>query len=945
MISLRSLTHFASVAVVAVALAACNDGPANPLSRGLSASGANFDGKAGNTGNAAKNGDIDVRVLLDKSGNAVLQIRTGAYDPTTNIGTPDGYFQQIQYKLYDARGKQVLTRNVHFKTTGIQSYATWIDLCAGNGDDDNDDDDANAASECSSKIALNWRVSVQANLKGVGGDDKKTDVVREDGVNGYLPDIDLSHSLVALAGVPNAPASAVPANVATTFNVDVANLIVPGGSNTGATAQVSCLVIVDGFPQLPLPNGARSVLNPNAYGFVGNPVLTVVPNGHTPCQFTLTLPAGTHKIVVTGVVLSPGDYDLSNNSTVTFTVTASSRPTEISAGMLQVDLGAGPVNLDPPPSTGAPAINPNKQINLDQVVALNDGAPPGQVTCTATITPPAGAAVTLVATANLTTAPGVSCIMPYTFPAPGDYTYSVDITPTDGVPANNHKGPITIHVSNPPKFAVATVGPITVLSGASHTALTDTVVHSGESMQYTADITAALTGTTSTSVTCNAIVDGAQVPASAWVGGQTGTVTTTSPTKTCTFNLTLNDASVAASGAPHDISIGVTTPSDVPNLAPIGPGLNTATNKGQVFVATRLDLRAGPFVLVGTPNQLLSSTTIPQVTSTTQTKTITVQDTVYGPALASVNCGPINLASGTVNAASVLAILNPQLTTTNPVSIPSSSKSVCQYTISTPAQLGLGAFPLVANVSNNGNALDPTPANNTATGTLDVEGNGTFTTVPTAREITASQGWLNSGSWPNDDLIETLNTQLLSIKHLALVVVPTQDVLGHFKLAVTVTSGPNDATVFGTQTVEGDLFKSTGAENCNAAQVGPNALINNPNEPLNSAGNTALGYAASVCANTSDASFQEVSVNYSQNLIGTVAGNGTPAPLLFTDHVTLTLTLRFTLSNSTHEQAVTAKAVIPVTQFRGGDCLPLTGDENAPRACSTAFGDGVVTTP
>lgn len=944
MISLRSLTRFASVAVAALALAACNDGPANPLSRDLSLSGANFK-KSGNTGNAAKNGDIDVRVLLDKSGNAVLQVRTGTYDPTTNTATPDGYFQQIQYKVYDSRGKQVLVRTVHFESAGVQTYTRWINPCLGNGSEDYDDDHGHGGDGCASKLALNYTVSVQANLKGVDGDDKKTDVVREDGINGYLPDIDLSHSLVALAGVPNAPAGSVPANVASLFSVDVANLIVPGGDNTGAPAQVSCLVTVDGFPQLPLPNGQRSILNPNAYGFAGDPVFTVVPNGHTPCQFTLTLPEGTHKIVVTGVVLSPGDYDLSNNSTVKFTVTAASRPTEISAGPLQVDLGAGPVNLDPPSPSGAPTINPNKQINLDQVVALNDGAPPGQVTCTATITPlPSGTPVTLVATANLTSAPGVSCIMPYAFPAPGDYSYSVDVTPTDGAPENNHKGPVTIHVSNPPQYAVATVGPITVLSGTSHTALTDTVVHSGDVMQYTANITAVLTGTTSTTVTCNAIVDGAQVPANAWIGGQSGTVTTTSPTKTCTFSMTLNDASVAANGAPHNVSIGVTTPADVPNLAPIGPGVNTATNKGQVFVATRLDLRAGPFVLVGTPNQLLSNATVTQVTSLSDTKTITVQDTVYGPALASVNCGAIGMAPGTVGAAAILGILNP-VRITPTVSIPSSGKAVCQYTLSTPAQLGIGAFPLIALVSNNGDALDPTPANNAATGTLDIDGNGTFTTVPTAHEITAAQGWLNSGSWSNDDQIETLNTQLLSIKHLALVLVPTSDVLGHFTMDVKVTSGPNDATVFGTQTVSGDLFRSTGAENCNAAQVGPNAPIANPNEPLNTVGNAALGYAASVCANQSAGDFQEVSVNYSQNLIGTVAGNGTPAPLLFTDHVTLLLTLRFTLTSSTHEQVITAKTIIPIDSFRGGDCLPLTGDENAPRACSTAFGNGAVTTP
>src|SRR5438128_8779911 len=101
MISLGRFVSFASVVAASLVLAACNDGPSDPQ-RGLTAGAANLDGKVGDVGNAAKNGDIDVRVSLDKAGNALLQVRTGTFVPATGVQTANGYFQSIQYKIYDA---------------------------------------------------------------------------------------------------------------------------------------------------------------------------------------------------------------------------------------------------------------------------------------------------------------------------------------------------------------------------------------------------------------------------------------------------------------------------------------------------------------------------------------------------------------------------------------------------------------------------------------------------------------------------------------------------------------------------------------------------------------------------------------------------------------------------------------------------------------------------
>src|SRR6185312_2234170 len=95
---------------------ACSDEPVDPFgAHGSTMNGpamATLDGRVGSTGNSAKSGSIDARVLLDPSGKAQLEVRTGTFDERTNTGTADGVFQSIQYKVFNGASKQVVVRNV-----------------------------------------------------------------------------------------------------------------------------------------------------------------------------------------------------------------------------------------------------------------------------------------------------------------------------------------------------------------------------------------------------------------------------------------------------------------------------------------------------------------------------------------------------------------------------------------------------------------------------------------------------------------------------------------------------------------------------------------------------------------------------------------------------------------------------------------------------------------
>lgn len=340
MSSLRVVGGLSTVMFATLAFTACSDGPIDPLAGRRAATGApgaaSFDGKVGSTGNSAKSGSIDARVLLDKSGNALLEVRTGTFDDRTNTGVPDGVFQNIQYKVLNGAGKQVVVHTASFNSAGVSKYATLMNLCS-NGDDDGDDDRWSA---CSTKFGSGWTVSIQANLKGVGGDDKRTDVVRADAAVGYLPDVDLSKQSLFVVGQNGAlsAASDVTPSTPTTFSVAIPNDKAIAGMPNTFGVQTTCIVMVDNWPQLALPNGQyNKFTNPNAFGYVGSATRTIAAGANGACQFTLSLPEGPHKIVVTAGVLYPGDYDLTNNSTATFSVNAAPQnvPVDVIAQPLQ----------------------------------------------------------------------------------------------------------------------------------------------------------------------------------------------------------------------------------------------------------------------------------------------------------------------------------------------------------------------------------------------------------------------------------------------------------------------------------------------------------------------------------------------------------------------------------------------------------------------------------
>lgn len=319
MISLRSLA-FIATGLAALTSAGCTDAT-NPTSANRPQIG-----RANLTASVAKSGVLDARVLLDKSGNATLDVHTGTYDDKTNAGVADGTFSSLLYTVTNSSKKQVLSKTVTFSHSGITKYSTAINLCSSSHDDDDDDDGHSPSySSCSTHIGAGWTVSVQGTLKGVGGGDKKTDVAPVNANIINLPDVDLTQQGLFVIGTTGAQTAAttVAASIPTTFSVNIPNNKPIAGVANTVGAQSACIVMVDGWPQIPFPNGQyNKYTNPNAFGYVNDPTQDIAAGAIASCQFKLSLPAGTHKIVVNATVLWPGDYDVTNNSTTTFTVTA-----------------------------------------------------------------------------------------------------------------------------------------------------------------------------------------------------------------------------------------------------------------------------------------------------------------------------------------------------------------------------------------------------------------------------------------------------------------------------------------------------------------------------------------------------------------------------------------------------------------------------------------------
>jgi hypothetical protein len=453
-ISLRSFASAAGIAVLALTFAACGDNSTDPIAGPMPGVASRSTGNTGNTGNYAKNGSIVARVLVDKSGNALLEVRTGMFVDETNIGIADGWFQTLQYKISNASGKEVFVKNVNFKKSGATKFVTWIDLCSRGSDDDEAGNQQ--SSSCSTHFGPGWTASVQAELKGVGGDDKKTDVVRQEARLGNLPDVDLtSQSLYVVSNGAQLPAGTVAPATPTTFSVTFPNNKAINGVPNAIGVTTACVVTVDGRIQAPvLPAQYNALLNPLAFGYVGSATANIAAGASAPCQFTLTLPAGPHKIAVTAAVTYPGDYDISNNTTATFTVNAAAQniPVDLVANAIQrVGNGVNAstiVAIDTARVGGTVVVRTTVQNPTAAYTAIN---------CSITADPALGATA-VGSTSNVTVPANGSATCQYTLNANalGTYPISITVTPTTGSPVDpnstNNTASATLKVVAAGKF-------------------------------------------------------------------------------------------------------------------------------------------------------------------------------------------------------------------------------------------------------------------------------------------------------------------------------------------------------------------------------------------------------------------------------------------------------------------------------------------------------------
>ena len=330
MISLRAFKNSSVALLTAALFIACSDEPVDPFgAHGSTMNGpgmATLDGRVGSTGNSAKSGSIDARVLLDPSGKAQLEVRTGTFDERTNTGTADGVFQSIQYKVFNGASKQVVVRNVSFTRSSPSKYVTIMNLCS-NGDD-NADGDTQVAS-CGVKFGSDWSVSIQANLKGVGGDDKRTDVVRADARIEPVIDSDRSATVDVVAQPLQRTGNGV--NATSIIGLDTAkvNRVVTiratfMNSSTTATA-INCAI------------GANAALNAQPVGAVTN--VSLPASGSAVCQYSVNpIALGSYPIsvVATPTASSPSDPTAANNTASGMLVARASGSFNLASGTYNI---------------------------------------------------------------------------------------------------------------------------------------------------------------------------------------------------------------------------------------------------------------------------------------------------------------------------------------------------------------------------------------------------------------------------------------------------------------------------------------------------------------------------------------------------------------------------------------------------------------------------------
>jgi hypothetical protein len=387
-----------------------------------------------------------------------------------------------------------------------------------------------------------------------------------------------------------------------------------------------------------------------------------------------------------------------------------------------------------------------------------------------------------------------------------------------------------------------------------------------------------------------------------------------------------------------------TTP--LPHSAPAA----NQTVSGVVLEFVRADLYSDPWQIVGTTTTPLTGTGVKQ------NSTVTVQTVVHNPSnvAAQVNCGrlAVNLTQPTTKdypAADTLpSSLTPVTLTTATQSLAANGgTAVCQYKLTAPGNLGLVSFPLTAIMTTpTVNApLDPNYRNNPATGVFTIVSNGTFTRIPdpvkNPEGIFARQEWItpldmNVLGQPGGGLTNgipsptsTITSQIFQARDMALLVIPTQNQLGQFKLSDTIY-------VNGVKIGVGNVPLSTLFNDGHCLSVGPAVTLDQAIRPN-------LGYAADICAFPSaTAGFSEVYVNVVQSLAGNASMSASPAPLVYQGTLLMKIVMDFTLPNSTIPDQVVATVKISVGAMSSG-CFANIDLINM--SCTTAFNPFQVNTP
>ena len=307
-----------AVCLAALALAAC-DRPTQPI---IGSGFANFDGKE------AKNGSISSRVLTNKAGVSVLEVRTGSFDNATNTGTPNGWFEKIKYTVIlldgSKNGKKIFERNVNFKKTMPTVFSEVINVCKKEDQDDpdGDGDDKKPHLPCTLQVDRSYVIAIEANVRGVGIDGTKNDVVRDSADFMTDPEIDLSGTKVeeVMTSSPRTTADVLAAtkDSNTTYQTRFTN------SSTGAGVLATCEVHVFNSANLDVtPSGltyrwipnARPAYNATKPASAASDTTTIKPGEMAICEFRMKLsPVGNYTVKVTANALYPDDYDPSNNT-------------------------------------------------------------------------------------------------------------------------------------------------------------------------------------------------------------------------------------------------------------------------------------------------------------------------------------------------------------------------------------------------------------------------------------------------------------------------------------------------------------------------------------------------------------------------------------------------------------------------------------------------------